>query len=70
MIISTKYRIRFQNGSSATAILEFDSLLKLKVVLSKISAAPNMSVRVYKVVATLNTTTHVVSFAETELTQF
>lgn len=69
MIISTKYRIRFESSSNYIA-MEFGSLLEAKVALSKISAVSSVLVRVYKVVATLDTTTHVVSFAETELTEF
>ena len=67
MVISTKYRVSFP--TSQIDFL-FDSLLEVKDFLKNVSSVNSgaTSIRIYKAVFTLNTSTHYVSKTETELT--
>lgn len=65
MVISTKYLVRI----NAQADFYFNSVLEMKEFLGHInSAVASTPIRVYKVVFTLDTSTHYVSKVETELT--
>ena len=64
MILSTKYLIRMGDVEMVC-----NSPLEMKVTLSKITSAMSTTIRVYKSVVSLNTTTHTVSVVETELTE-
>lgn len=68
MIIATKYLVRI----NTEAEFQYDSLLEVKQFLKHINKAiaSNAPIRLYKVVYTLNTSTHYVSKVETELTQW
>ena len=65
MELSVKYLIRIGDVEMVC-----NSPLEMKVTLGKISAATSTTVRVYKKVISLNTTTHLISSVETELTQW
>ena len=67
MILATKYLVRINSQED----FSFDSVLEMKEFLGHISsAAAGTSTRVYKVVFTLNTSTHYISKTETELTSW
>lgn len=68
MIIATKYLVRI----NTEAEFQYESLLEVKEFLRHINKAIASSapIRLYKVVYTLDTSTHYVSKTETELTQF
>ena len=65
MVLSTKYIIRMGDVEMIC-----NSPLEMKVTLAKISSALSTTIRVYKSVVSLNTTTHTVSVVETELTEW
>lgn len=69
MIISTKYRVSF---TASQLDFLFNSLLEAKDFLKNVSSVNSgiTAIRIYKVVFTLDTSTHYVSKVETEVTSW
>ena len=68
MNLAVKYLVRINTNGE----FQFDTLLEVKDFLRHINSAiaSNAPIRVYKVIYTLNTSTHYVSKIETELTEW
>ena len=71
MVIATKYRVVFlYTGGVASVAFDFNSTLEIKQFLRSITDDNNVSIRVYRINANLNTSTHAVTFTQTELTEW
>ena len=67
MVLATKYSVVLMY-SSAGVTFQFDSILEVKDFLNHLTSDAQMLVHIYKLVYTLDTTTHLVSITTTELT--
>ena len=69
MVIAKRYLVTLVYQSDASIDFSFNSILEVKQFLKNIIDDTSINIRVYQVLANLNTSTHAVTFTQTELTQ-
>lgn len=69
MIVSTTFFLTIASGGNVSQ-WNFNSILEVKEFLKHVDSWTGLTIRVYKKVATLNTSTHVVTVTPTELTEW
>lgn len=70
MVIAKRYTVTLVYQGDASIDFSFNSILEVKQFLKNIIDDTNINIRVYQVLANLNTTTHAVTFTQTELTEW
>lgn len=68
MVIAKRYLVTLTYQSDASIDFSFNSILEVKQFLKNIIDDTSINIRVYQVLVNLNTTTHAVTFTQTELT--
>ena len=69
MVIAKRYLVTLVYPNDASIDFTFDSTLEVKNFLKNVIDDTNINIRVYQIIANLNTTTHAVTFTQTELTE-
>lgn len=69
MVIAKRYLVTLVYQSDASIDFSFNSILEVKQFLKNVIDDTSINIRVYQVIANLNTTTHAVTFTQTELTE-
>ena len=70
MVIAKRYLVTLVYQSDASIDFSFNSILEVKQFLKNVIDDTSINIRVYQVLANLNTTTHAVTFTQTELTEW